>query len=120
VYLVAEVLDQQLCDSKGRPAGRVDGIVLELRDDKPPRVAYVEVSPITFLSRINRRLAGWYARQDRRFRDDRGVPFRIPWTRLTPAGVSLLMDLDAEATPINAVEDWLREHIVEHIPGGGA
>jgi hypothetical protein len=30
------------------------------------------------------------------------------------------MDLDAEATPINAVEDWLREHIVEHIPGGGA
>ena len=35
--LVSEVLDEQLCDSKGKPAGRVDGIVLELRDDKPPR-----------------------------------------------------------------------------------
>src|SRR5689334_8383666 len=118
MHLVAEVLDQQLCDSKGRRAGRVDGIVLEMRDDRPPRVAYVEVSPITFLSRINRRFARWYARRDRRFGEGRGAPFRIPWTRLTPSGTSLQMDLDSEATPIVAVEDWLRRHIVERIPGG--
>ena len=116
--LVSEVLDEQLCDSKGKPAGRVDGIVLELRDDKPPRVAYVEVSPITFLSRLSRRLAWWYAPHDRRFGEGRGVPFRIPWTRLTRSGPSLQMDIDSEATPIVAVEDWLRRHIVEHIPGG--
>lgn len=118
MYLVAEVLDQQLCDSRGRPAGRVDGIVLELRDDKPPRVAYVEVSPITFLARVNRRLAAWYARRDRRFGEDRGVAFRIPWTRLTPSGPALQMDVDSESTPIVAVERWLRRHIVERIPGG--
>lgn len=118
MHLVAEVLDQQLCDSRGKPAGRVDGIVLELRNDRPPRVAYVEVSPITFLSRINRRLAWWYARHDRRFGKDRGVPFRIPWARLTPSGPSLQMDFDSEGTPIVAVEDWLRRHIVERIPGG--
>lgn len=118
MYLVAEVLDQQLCDAKGRPAGRVDGIVLELRDGRPPRVAYVEVSPITFLSRLSRRLAHWYARWDRRFGKGRGVPFRIPWTRLTPKGPALEMDVDSEATPIPAVEDWLRVHIIEKIPGG--
>lgn len=118
MYLVAEVLDQDLRDSHDKPAGRVDGIVLELRDDKPPRVAYVEVSPITFIARVSRRLASWYAPRDRRFGEGRGVPFRIPWSRLTPSDTSLRMDLRSEATPIPAVEQWLRRHIVEKIPGG--
>ena len=116
--LVADVLDQQLVDSKGRQAGRVDGIVLELRADRPPRLAYIEVSPITLLSRFNRRLARWYARHDRKLGEGRGVPMRIPWSRLTRDGPSLVMDLDAESTPIFAFENWLRRHIVERIPGG--
>lgn len=115
--LVADVLDEQLRDAKGRQAGRVDGIVLELRDGKPPRLAYVEVSPITLLSRFSRRLARWYARHDRKIAEGRGVPVRIPWTRITRDGSTLVMDLDAESTPIFALEDWLRIHIVEHIPG---
>ena len=115
--LIAEVLDEQLKDSKGNNAGRVDGIVLELRGDKPPLVTYIEVSPITLLSRFSLRLAHWYARIDRRFGPGRGVPFRIPWARVTRDGPTLKMDLDAEATPINALEDWLRRTIVERIPG---
>ena len=117
--IVAEVLDKQLVDSKGRQAGRVDGIVLELRQDKPPRVAYVEVSPITLLSRFNRRLAQWYARHDRKLAEGRGAAFRIPWSRLSQDGPRFVMDIDAESTPIFALEDWLRRHVVEHMPGGG-
>ena len=116
--LVAEVLDKQLCDSKGRKSGRVDGIVIELRDDKPPRLAYLEVSPVTLLSRFNRRFARWYARHDRKLGEGRGVPFRVPWTRIAPDGPTLVMDIDGEATPIFALEDWLRRKIVERIPGG--
>ena len=115
--LVADVLDKQICDSKGRRSGRADGIVLELRDGKPPRLAYVEVSPITLLSRFSRRLAHWYARYDRKFGEGRGVAIRIPWTRMKQEGQTLIMDVDAESTPIFALEDWLRRAIVEHIPG---
>jgi len=118
IGLVADVLDEQLVDSKGRQAGRVDGIVLELREGKPPRVGYVEISPITLLSRFNRRFAHWYARHDRKLAEGRGVPTRIPWTRLTREGPTFVMDIDAEATPIFALEDWLRRKIVERIPGG--
>ena len=117
MHLVAEVLDEQLCDTKGRRAGRVDGIVLELRDDKPPRVAYIEVSPITLISRFSQRLARWYARHDRRFGDGRGVPFRIPWSRVTRDDPTLRLDFDAEQTPIFALERWLRRTIIERIPG---
>jgi hypothetical protein len=116
--LIADVLDELLLDSKKRRAGRVDGIVLELRDGMPPLVAYIEVSPITLLSRFNRRFSHWYARFDRRFGEGRGVAARIPWTRLTRDGPSLVMDIDAEATPIFALEDWLRKKVVERIPGG--
>jgi hypothetical protein len=97
----------------------VDGIVLELRDGRPPRLAYVEVSPITLLSRFNVRLARWYARYDRKLADGRGVPFRIPWTRITREQTTLVMDINAESTPIFALEDWLRRRIVERIPGSG-
>lgn len=115
--LAREVLDKQLEDVRGERAGRVDGIVLELRDGKPPRVAYVEVSPITLISRFNRRLAFWYARHDRRFGKGRGIPFRIPWSRVTHGGPTLVVDLSVEATPINGFEHWLRVHVVEKIPG---
>ena len=117
MHLIAEVLDKQLKDVNGRNSGRIDGIVLEVRDDKPPRVAYVEISPITLLKRFSDRLAGWWARFDRRLGPGRGAPFRIAWSRIVPSGPTLQCDLDVEATSIMALEDWLREHIVQHIPG---
>ncbi len=118
--LAREVLDKQLKDVQGENAGRVDGVVIELRDGKLPRLAYVEVSPITLLSRFSRRLGLWYARVDRRFGEGRGVPFRIPWSRVTHGGPTLVVDLLVEATPINGFEDWLRRHIIERIPGAWA
>ena len=116
--LVAEVLDELLQDVKGVKAGRVDGIVLELRDGKPPKLAYVEVSPITMLSRFSRRFARWYAvRIDRRLGPGRGVAFRVPWTRLFRDGATLRTDFDVRSTPIMALEDWLDRHVLSHIPG---
>jgi hypothetical protein len=117
IRLVRDILDEQIVDRDGDKAGRADGIVLELRVDKPPRVAYVEVSPITLLSRFSRRFGRWYARWDRRLGHDRGVPFRIPWSRLEHRAHALHIDLDVEATPINVLEDFLRTKIVERIPG---
>ena len=118
MHLIADVLDKQLCDVNGKKAGRIDGVLLVLRRDKPPRIAYVEVSPITLLARFSTRLASWYARRDARLGKGRGEPFRIQWNRLTQEKTSFKMDVDAESTPIYALEDWLREKIVDHIPGG--
>ncbi len=117
MHLIAEVLDAQLKDVNGRNSGRIDGIVLELRNDKPPRVAYVEISPITLLARFSERFAWWYARFDRRLAPGRGTPFRIAWSRITRSGPTLQTDLDVESTSIMALEDWLRERVVSHIPG---
>lgn len=118
MLLVGEVLDNQLRDSTGCDAGKVDGVVLELRPDRPPKLAYIEVGPITLLERFSRRLSRWYARIDAHFGEGRGKPIRIPWTRVRKEEVSLVLDLKAESTPIFRVEDWLCDHIVSRIPGG--
>jgi len=115
--LVHDILDKQVKDVDGENAGRVDGIVLELRDAGPPVVRYIEISPITLLSRFSERLAGWYARHDAKLRIDRGRPFRVPWQHLRREGPTITVMLDVEATPINALEDWLRVKVVERIPG---
>lgn len=120
VHLVRDVLDNQLTDVADENAGRVDGLVLELREGEPPRVAFVEVSPITLARRINRRLGEWVARLDRRFGPERGRPFRIPFSRITGFGVDLKIDLRAERTPIFAAERWLCAHVVARIPLSGA
>jgi len=117
LHLVADVLDEQLQDVQGRNAGRVDGIVLELREGKPPRVAYLEISPITLLSRFSRRLARRYAPVDARLGEGRGFPFRLPWSRVTRDGPLLRMDLRVDATPIDALERWLRRVVVDRVPG---
>jgi hypothetical protein len=117
IHLIAEVLDKQIVDKRSRQAGRADGIVIELREGQPPLVVAVEVSPITLLARFNRRLASWYARWDARLGHGRGTPFRIPWRALDRTGLDLRVDFDAEDTPINAFEKWLRQRIVERIPG---
>ena len=116
--LIRDVLDMQLYDADDIPIGRVDGIILELRDGGPPRVTAIEVGPITLLRRFSVRVAAWYATLDRRFGPERGSPYRIEWSLLTIQKVKVKADLACKDTPILAVEDWLAEHIVKHLPGG--
>lgn len=120
IRLIAEVLDKQVVDANGNNAGKVDGMILEVRDGAPPRVVAIEISPITFLARFSRRLATWYAKRDARLGRGRGTPFRIPWQNIQRSKLSVVIDRAVDDTPINAFEDWLRAKIVERIPGGGS
>jgi len=116
-HLVRDVLDKQLVDIAGKKAGRVDGIIVELSKDRPPKMIAIEVSPITLLARFSRRLADRYAKLDRRFGRERGRPYRIHWQKLIGRGPTIVFSDEIDTTPINAVEDWLRVKIVERIPG---
>ena len=117
IRLIRDLLDNQLLDVTEQNAGKVDGIVLELRDGRPPRVAYAEVGPVTAARRLSERFGRWIARIDRRWGPERGRPFRIPISRISGFGIDLRLDFRAEETPIFAAERWLRKHVVARIPG---
>ena len=114
--LVHDVLDKQVMDRSRINMGRVDGIALELRDGEPPRLAYIELSGETAM----RRLARWLGRLAASLRGvapAAGGPTRIEWEHVTVIGQDIETDVVADETPALALELWLREHVVEKVPG---
>ena len=56
------LLDQQVVDRTGQLMGKVDGIVLEIRDGKAPRVACLMIGGGTAARRIRPGFAEWLLR----------------------------------------------------------
>lgn len=120
MLLVRDVLDKQMVDRNGRKLGKVDGAVLELRDDGPPRLVYLEAGATTLAHRLGRRLGHFANALARRWGGAHTEAYRIPWTRVRKVDIDVDVDLDCETTRIRVLEDWLRSRIVERIPGGRA
>lgn len=117
--LIRDVLDNQIVDRNQRKMGKVDGIVIELRDGEPPRLAYLEVGMPTLARRVHPRLQHWVAAVQRMWGAKQSEPFRIPFSKVRDVGIDVEVDLEAEETPALAYEQWLRENIIKQIPGGG-
>jgi hypothetical protein len=117
--LVRDILDAQLVDENGRPIGRVDGILLELRDGKPPRFVAAEVGAVTLFRRIHPRLAGGFRALASRVSPVPMTPIRIPPETFREIGVDieLAVNADADARWLR-VERWLSRHVVARLPWG--
>jgi sporulation protein YlmC with PRC-barrel domain len=113
MQLGREVLDQQVIDARGRQMGKVDGIVLELRNRAPARVAFLVVGGTTLVWRIHRGLARW---AERRLGGE-GHVARIPWNKVVKIGVDVKVDVSAERSPALHWERWVRDHVIRRIPG---
>jgi sporulation protein YlmC with PRC-barrel domain len=107
--LIRDVLDNQIVDRNQRRLGKVDGILVELRDGKPPLLRYIETGWMTKARRIHPRVARWARRWASR-------PFRIPWESIRDIGVDLEIAQEAAETPLLRAENRLRR-IIERIPG---
>jgi sporulation protein YlmC with PRC-barrel domain len=119
MYLIRDVLDNQLLDRNGRRMGKVDGLVLEVREDGPPRLASIEVGTVTLARRLHPRLGVWAARIARRWGIAGSEPVRIPWAKVRDVGIDVEVDLEREETPLVDCENWLRDHVVRRLPGSG-
>ena len=112
-----DILDQQVSDRRGRKMGRVDGIVLELRDGRAPRVARLVIGGPTLLRRISPALAAWAGRWRKRWGPRRRSELEVPWAQVLKVGIDVKVDLKVETTPAFTWERWVRDHIITRIPG---
>lgn len=117
--VIRDVLDNQIVDRNQRKMGKVDGIVIELRDGEPPRLAYIEVGMPILARRLYPRLQRWVAAVESKWGAKRTEPFRIPWSKVRDVGIDVEVDVEAEATLALDYEKWVREHIIRKIPGAG-
>ena len=118
--LVRDVLDKQLLDRHGQHMGKVDGIVLELREDGPPRVVALEVGVTVLLRRLWDGLGEAVALIERRLGIRDGEPVEIPVSKIRQAGIDVRLDLTASETEALAWERWVADHIVRRLPWSGA
>ena len=114
--LVRDCLDKQVDDRSKRRMGRVDGIILVLEPERPPRVAYIELGVTTLMNRLSSRVGRWMARRMRNWSINPD-PFRIPWGKLKVGVNTVIADVEAEKTPALEWELWLRKKVIGRIPG---
>jgi sporulation protein YlmC with PRC-barrel domain len=116
--VIRDVLDNQVVDRNQHKMGKVDGIIVELREGQPPRLAYLEIGVATLAHRFHPRLASWVMAIESKWGAKKSKPFRIPWSKVLDVGIDVDVDVEAEQTPALAYELWLREHVIKRIPGG--
>jgi hypothetical protein len=117
--LVRDVLDKQLVDREETEMGRVDGIVIELRDGAPPRVDHLELGFAVLASRLHPRLEEWLNALRKRWSVRRSGRYHVPWERVREvAEHHITLDVAVEETPAFDWERWLRRNVVQKIPGG--
>ena len=110
-----QVLDQQLIDRSGINMGKVDGVMIELRDGLAPRVTAVLTGGHLLARRLHPFFEGLAVRLTRRFGPGKLEPLRIPWSKVRKIGVDVQVDIEADRGM--PWEHWVRDHIIRRIPG---
>lgn len=107
-----DLLDQLLLDQDWQRIGRVDGVIIELRDGAPPRVAAMELGAVTLARRIHPAVERWLRALARRLKID-VTPVRIPLTAFRDVGLDIQLELDAATRrAVRAVDRWLVRHVL--------
>jgi hypothetical protein len=116
VDLVRDLLDKKLVDRNGRDMGRVDSIVVEIRDDAPPRITALEIGPAVLAYRIAPVLGRIVSGIEHAFGLDEGRPLRVPVSKILTVTDHVKVDLAAGQTSAAAIEQHVRRW-VGRIPG---
>lgn len=115
--LARDVLDKQVVDREEAKMGRVDCLVLEVRDGQPPRVDSLDMGFVILARRIHPRVESWLERLRRRFNVRKTARYSVPWSKvmeIVPHQIQI--DVAALETPAFDWERWLRDHIVAKLP----
>ena len=116
--LVHDVQDAQLIDRHRDRIGRVDDVVLELEDGRPPRVATILVGGPVRDARIGRWVLALSRLMHRLTRMKSDGVSRIPFSKVREISDVVEVDVEEEALESEHVERWLCERVIRRIPGG--
>jgi sporulation protein YlmC with PRC-barrel domain len=110
------LLDRQIVDRDGLLVGKVDDV--EFSDDDPPRVVALLLGP----QPLGQRMGGWLGRvvsdvARRLHPDSEPIPTRIAYELVARVDTAVRLRIPRGDLPEPSLEAWLREHVIERIPG---
>ncbi|HEU4565692.1 MAG TPA: hypothetical protein VFS05_13620 [Gemmatimonadaceae bacterium] len=117
MHLGRDLLDRLLVDEDDDPMGMVDGVVIELREGRQPRVTWIEVGGTTPARRLPWPLRPILTAMARRWGVGCGAPYRIPWSAVRDVHREITVAREADETPARAWEERIAERVIGRIPG---
>lgn len=109
--LIRGVLDKEVVDRNGREMGRVDRLVLFVREGAPPRVAAIELGPAVLAYRLRPLFGRWAAALEHAFGVDEGRPVRISFREVLDITDHVKVDLAFGETAAATIEQRLRRWV---------
>jgi hypothetical protein len=120
VWAGLQLLDRQLVAHEGALVGCVDDLELVASaDGNDLYVSSILSGPGALVYRFGRRRLGRWLRRVHPFvvaRDD-DDPTSIPFNCVMDIGADLKLGLDAGEAGVDSAERWVRDHIIDRIPG---
>jgi hypothetical protein len=120
VWAGLQLLDRQLVAHEGALVGCVDDLELTASEDgNSLYVTAILSGPGALTYRLGRRRLGRWLRRMHPFvsaRDD-DDPTSIPFNCVMDIGADIKLGLDAEEVGVASVERWVRDHVIDRIPG---
>lgn len=117
MQVVRDVLDKAVVDRNGRAMGRVDGIVLALREGQPPRLDAILIGPAALGDRLQPRLGRWVRAIEAHFGIRAGRPVRVDFADVVTVERKVKVSLAIGETDAEVVEQRLRRWLAK-LPGG--
>lgn len=112
------LLDRQVVDPDGAMICKVDDVELERADDGGYVVTALLAGPLALGPRLPGVLGRWTVALARRWAADPDpAPRRISFERVTELGSAVVLDRSRDQLGIARLEDWVRTHVVDRIPG---
>jgi len=117
IQLWHDVLDSQLVDHTEEKIGRVDVLLLELEEGRPPRAATIVVGSAARAARVG----GWMVAVRRAvravFARRAEHESRIPFDAVRHIADNIQVEVDGKTLDAGHLERWLGEHVICKIPG---
>jgi len=119
MHVARDILDRQLVDRDDKRLGRVDSVVAELREGRPPRILQFDLGFVPLARRISRRAERFAEVVHKRLNVRRSARYGVPWSAVLDISPRCIkVDVEADKTVAYDWENWLRRHVVTKLGGG--
>src|SRR5690242_16510243 len=116
MHVARDLLDREVVDRNGREMGRVDGVLLDVQDGKPPQLAAILIGPSALGYRLQPGLGRLVRRIERWWRLGENRPAQIGFSDVVEIGRRVRLRLAVGDTDVDALERRLRDWIA-WLPG---
>jgi len=117
LHLSHDVIDSQLVDKHREKIGRVDELLIELEDGKPPRVATIVIGGMARAQRAGRWMVACHRAVHALFGQREEHVSHVPFDAVRCIADTIELDVEGDALESMRLERWLATHIVCRIPG---